>query len=131
VQKPISCSAKNLADFTALERAALRSIFMETPLFADGLEAQYTGASVVKRENSGGGFFTTISVGAGISRVSSPRILGQKTSADIEGLQYGMGFVLFMKDGYLNLLEGYAIAGNTTALDLTSVKFTLIHSADG
>lgn len=42
-----------------------------------------------------------------------------------------MGFVLFMKDGYLNLLEGYAIAGNTTALDLTSVKFTLIHSADG
>lgn len=37
-----------------------------------------------------------------------------------------MGFILFMEDGYINLLEGYAFgAENTALLNLASVNFTI------
>lgn len=120
-----------MSDFTRLELAVLRSIFVETPQYADGLAAQLAGASVAERENTGGGFFTTISVATAIPRVSSPRMLGHEIYASVEGLADGMGFVLFMEDGYLNLLEGYAFGyENTALLDLTSVKFTITHSSN-
>ena len=115
-----------MSNFTKLELAALRSIFTETPQLADGLAAQLAAASVAGRENTGGGFFTTISVAAGVPRISSPRALGHDTSASIEGLVHGMGFILFMEDGYINLLEGYAFgAENTALLNLASVNFTI------
>tara|TARA_R110001606_G_scaffold94125_2_gene208831 strand:- start:11347 stop:11718 length:372 start_codon:yes stop_codon:yes gene_type:complete len=115
-----------MPDFTKLELAALHSIFIETPEYEEGLVAQLAGASVAERENTGGGFFTKISVATASQPLSCPRTFGPAIYADVEGLAYGVGFVLFMKDGYLDLLEGYAVGHETTAwLDLSAVKFTI------
>ncbi|MEH6661566.1 MAG: hypothetical protein V7679_07965 [Parasphingorhabdus sp.] len=115
-----------MSDFTKLELAALHSIFIETPQYEDGLVAQLAGASVTERENTGGGFFTKISVATGAPPVTSPRTLSREIHADVKGLAHGLGFVLFMKDGYLDLLEGYAVGYETTALlDLSAVEFTI------
>jgi hypothetical protein len=110
--------------FTDLELAALKSIFSETPELASELERQLTAATVVERENNGGGFFTTISVAPDAPKASSPKVLGYETQARVAGLEYGLGFVLFMEDGRLHLLEGYAWGPESTAgFDLTDLKF--------
>ncbi len=112
-----------MTTFTELELAALQSIFSEKPELASGLERQLAVATVTERENSGGGFFTTISVADEAPNVSSPKVLGHETHARVAGLEHGLGFVLFMEDGRLHLLEGFAWGESTAALDLTSLKF--------
>lgn len=112
--------------FTELELAALHSIFSETPDLTAGLERQLAAACVNERENSGGGFFTTIAVTEDVPEVCSPKVLGYETHATVSGLEYGFGFVLFMKNGRLHLLEGYANGPeNTAPLNLESLKFEI------
>jgi hypothetical protein len=115
--------------FTQLEVAALCSIFSETPELAAGLQCQLAAATVTERENSGAGFFTTIRVPEDPPRVNSPKVLGHETHAHIRGMEYGLGFVLFMRDGALDMLEGYALAGSTSALDLTDLQFEVFRVA--
>ena len=113
-----------MTTFTALEFAALQSIFAETPGLTAGLERQLDCAIVTERENSGWGFFTTISVQGDVPPVDSPRMLGLETLARIHGLEHGFGFVLYMEGGCLSLLEGYAQGGESTAaFDLTNLHF--------
>jgi hypothetical protein len=115
-----------MAAFTELELAALHSIFSETPDLTDGLERQLASAHVTERENSGGGFFTTVSVADDVPPVNSSKVLGYETHAQVEGLEYGFGFVLFMDNGRLHLLEGYANGPeNTAPLDLETLKFEI------
>lgn len=112
--------------FTPLELAVLHSIFSETPEMAYALERQLAVATVKERENSGGGFFTTISVANDAPIASSPKVLGYETQARVAGLVNGLGFVLFMEDGRLHLLEGFAWGPESTAaLDLTAVEFNV------
>jgi len=110
--------------FTELELAALHSIFSETPDLASELERQLAVATVSERENSGGGFFTTIAVPVDAARVSGPGVLGCETQARVAGLEHGLGFVLFLRDGRLDLLDGHCWGPETTAtLDLTALTF--------
>lgn len=104
--------------FTPLELAVLNSIFEETPELAPFLKSQLAGATVTKRINSGAGFFTTISLAPDALPVNSPAVLGKETSARVSGLEHGLGFVLFMTDGRLGELEGYAYGENTSWLAL-------------
>ena len=86
-----------MPSFTKLEKAALDGIFAETPELAPILEQQFDKAAVTNRENTGGGFFTTIEVREDAPRVNGPRVLGCETHARVEGLTHGLGFVLFMR----------------------------------
>jgi hypothetical protein len=110
--------------FTDLELAALHSIFSETPELQAQLERQLAAAAVTNRENSGAGFFTTIAVADDAPQVSSPRVLGYETQARAAGLEHGLGFILFMENGRLHLLEGFAWGPESTAsLDLAALTF--------
>ena len=113
--------------FTELEIAALRSIFSETPELTPALERQLAVATVTERENTGGGFFTTIAVDQNAPSVSVSGVLGYETQARVEGLEHGLGFVLFLKEGrLLGTLEGFTWGPESTAsLDLASLKFEI------
>jgi len=114
--------------FTEMETAALRAIFAETPAIALALESQLGRAVVTERENSGGGFFTDIDVPDNVSSVDCPKTLGNATHARIEGLEHGLGFVLFMREGKLDMLEGFAWGvENTAPLDLSNLSFEIYH----
>ena len=118
--------------FTDLELAALHSIFSETPELAADLERQMERATIVKRENTGGGFFTTIMVSTDALQVNAPRVLGYETHARIHGLKHGLGFVLFMEEGRMHLLEGYAWGSESTALlDLFDLTFEIFNQRIG
>ena len=109
--------------FTQLEETVLASIFSETPNLASALKRQMAAATVTKRENSGAGFFTTIAVPITVVKVSSS-VLGRETNARVQGLEHGMGFVLFLRDGRLATLEGYTHEStDTRLLDLEKLDF--------
>jgi hypothetical protein len=118
-----------MTGFTALEHAVLRSIFSETPELAATLDQQLEQAKVTERQNSGAGFFTTIAVCENAPRLESTRYLGRQTHASVDGLEHGLGFVLFLEDGRLHLLEGYSYEPeSTTSLDLASVAFRVFRA---
>ena len=120
-----------MTGFTDLEAAALRAIFLETPELAPALKRQLEASEVTERENSGGGFFTTIAVADDAPAVKSPSVLGYATHARVGGLEHGFGFVLFIKGGRLHLLEGFALAPESTHdLDLAALQFEIYNQPE-
>ena len=112
--------------FSDLERAALHAIFDESPDITSLLRCQLEAASVIARENTGGGFITTIEVPDGVEEISSRTVLGYETEASIDGLAYGLAFALFMQEGKLHVLDGHSQGGeNTTGLDFERVGFSI------
>lgn len=113
--------------FTQLELAALQSIFSETPELAPQLERQLSVASVTERENTGVGFFTTISVPPTTVAIDWSEPLSGETHARVPSLEHGLGFVLFFDDGRIETLEGFTYGSESTAsLDLTSLTFEIV-----
>jgi hypothetical protein len=63
---------------------------------------------VTQREFSGAGFFTYLEVPKEAPRIQmTGRIYFGDVHAQLPNLNNGAGFVLFIKDGKLELLEGY------------------------
>lgn len=106
------------SDFTLLEQAVLSAICEENPNDRAAMEAQLATATLKTRENTGVGFFTYFDVQKiGITPIGRRR-LRDGPNAKIKGLQRGMGFILWFK-------EGYAYADSTTEVDWQSVSFEL------
>jgi hypothetical protein len=116
-----------MATFTELELAALQSIFAETPQLAPDFERQLSVATVTERENTGVGFFTTISVPPTAVAIDVSEPLCGETHARIPGVEHGLGFVLFFRDGRMETLEGFTYGSESTAsLDLTNLTFEIV-----
>jgi hypothetical protein len=89
------------------------------------LEEQLSTATLISRENTGAGFYTRFAV----ERASSAALTGERTRAGpetkIDGLGHGMGFILWLKEGYADCLEGYSYAESTTSIVLEAVGFEI------
>jgi hypothetical protein len=113
------------SDFTPVEQAVLSAICQEHPNDRAAMEAQLATATLKTRENTGAGFFTYFDV----QRVGTSPIGGlplrDGPNAKIKGLQHGMGFILWFKEGYAHCLEGYAHADSTMNVDWHLVSFEL------
>ncbi|WP_420143726.1 hypothetical protein [Sphingobium sp.] len=115
-----------MTQLTELERAAIEAILAEKPEHFGPLSEQLQSVTVEKRENTGGGFFTTISVSslAQAATVSSP--LGLNVYANIDGMEHGLGMLLFFERGRMSLLEGHSVGGeNTSAIEFGTVAFAI------
>src|SRR4029077_21270566 len=90
------------------------------------LEAQLSTAIVLSRENTGAGFYTPFSV----ERSSVAPIEGERLrrgpSARIDGLEHGMGFILWLKEGYADCLEGYSHEESTIGIALDRAGFEIL-----
>jgi len=119
------------SELTLLERAVLNEICRQYPKDQALLEAQVASARVTSRENTGAGFFSDLSV----ARDPAHKVTaGERTRgwvhARIDGLQYEMGFILFLEDGFLSCLEGYLNGDETTTgLDLVNAAFEITNLA--
>ena len=72
------------------------------------LREQVAAASATARELTGVGFFATLAIPPGSPRLA-PAIGGSLSDvgATLIGVEHGVGFVLFLKDGALDVLEGF------------------------
>jgi len=64
--------------------------------------------SGIERELTGAGFYVHFTVDPKCPRVSAKQFRIGDVTADIAGLKYGAGFVLFVDDGKVMQLEGYS-----------------------
>ncbi|MDQ3365661.1 MAG: hypothetical protein M3680_09560 [Myxococcota bacterium] len=76
------------------------------------LRAQYEVSHIVDLEFSGLGFFANFEVAAGAPRCTPPDYVGGDAVIELEGVEHGAGCILFVRDGALCFLEGYAYDGD-------------------
>ena len=95
---------------TPLEAAVLRKVLAgDHPVLA-ALRQQLSGLTASTRKLTGVGFFTELTV----ADTCSPAAIAVgippfgAVAATIDGLAHGAGFVLFVKDGLIAMLEGYS-----------------------
>lgn len=73
------------------------------------LRAQAARGQLVSREHSGVGFFCEFAVPADAPKLVAPgRFTIDDVTAEISGLAHGAGFVLFVREGILEMLEGFS-----------------------
>ncbi len=107
---------------SSLEQAVLEAIALQVPEVADALAGHQEKVRVTARENTGAGFYTSLDVPhrSPIKGIASP--LGD-VGAAVVGLQHGMGFLLWLRDGHIHQLEGYSFEESTSGIDFERVAF--------
>jgi len=98
-------------EFTKLERAVIQQIIASPIEGVDGLRRQFAASWVVKREYTGVGFYTTISVPESVPPVQESVDLREQLMGGASGLvtsdtDVSISFHLWMRKGYLACLEG-------------------------
>lgn len=92
----------------------------------EALEAQLSTATLLGRENTGAGFYTRFAV----EKKSIAAVTGERSragpEASIDGLRHGMGFILWLKEGYADCLEGYSYNESTAAIQLETASFEIL-----
>jgi len=115
------------SNFTPLEKAVFVAICEMHLADRVALDMQLASAAVTRRENTGAGFYTDFEV----ERTSPPTIehgpLGGP-EAKIDGLEHGMGFLLWLANGYAKCLEGYCYDESTVGIDFEQVGFKITES---
>src|SRR5579871_5101850 len=91
---------------TDIETQALTYLLQgEHPVLAV-LRDQLRALSVADREFTGVGFFTNFTVPESAVRLSPPgRMVIGDVHAEIDGLEHGAGFILFIENGAIKTLE--------------------------
>jgi hypothetical protein len=108
-----------------IERAVFGAAALDYPALAEALQWQAKSAKVTEFKNTGAGFFSHLTI------EGDPPGLGEKSPLDVgiasvEGIEHGMGFLLFLKEGRASLLEGYVFGnGPTTDMDFGRLTFDL------
>jgi hypothetical protein len=94
-------------ELNALERMTMELLLAGDDPTLNVLREQYRVANVIKRELTGTGFHLAFLVPLAAPRLDAPRSVHfGDVKAEIEQLQYGAGFVLHVRDGAIDSLEG-------------------------
>jgi hypothetical protein len=85
--------------FTPLEEAVLAAVCRAYPADRTAIEAQLSTATFRSRENTGCGFFTHFAIDHNSSAPIGGERLRNGPTAKINGMKYGMGFILWLEQG--------------------------------
>ncbi len=99
-------------ELSPLERDVIAMILSPDHPVLSALRRQFERCHVASRQITGVGFFTNLDVETDASPApvmpGSTRLCLGDVTATIEGLEHGAGFVLFVQDGVLDVLEGFS-----------------------
>lgn len=96
---------------TPLERDVIATILRPVDPVMDALRAQLAVCRTKSREFTGVGFYTQIVVPHALAVVSIDRLTLGDVHAEIDGVEHGAGFVLWIDSGMLDTLEGFTYDG--------------------
>lgn len=111
-----------MQSLSELESAVLEAIATQVSRHARQLREQLAVASVIGREDTGVGFRTRLTVAR-----TAPKMVGAASplgdiGAELAGVQHGMGFLLWLRDGFADTLEAYTHYDSTEGLDLAALR---------
>lgn len=113
---------------SGLETELLKAICQRAPAAdATALEEQLKHVTVRRRDNTGVGFYTQLHVDH-VTAKAKDQVLGN-VFAKVAGLQNPITFLLFIKNGVVDLLEGAATDESTVNIDFSKVTFEFLWSA--
>ncbi|MGB6374921.1 MAG: hypothetical protein WBF22_16515 [Methylocella sp.] len=93
---------------TPLEQAVLEKLLSGESERYQILRKQYDALRVSERKMTGVGFFTRFSIPDEVPKLPDEASLHiSDVAADLTDLEHGAGFVLFIKKGGINMLEGF------------------------
>jgi hypothetical protein len=113
----LTISDKSAIRLHPLERQVLEKLFTQTDTGLsvqdlNSLKFQFRAAIILNRKMTGHGFYTEF-----LCAKNVPRLIGKQSlwlggiSADIPEMSMGAGFQLYIKEGAVNLLEGFSYDG--------------------
>ena len=112
---------------TQLEQAVLDTLLEGGHPALDPLRAQAAGSSVRHREYTGVGFWTNFAVAEDTPAAVPRDVHLSGVGARIAGLEHGAGFLLHVRNGYLDQLEGFTYdepwPADVTAFELIDTRF--------
>jgi hypothetical protein len=88
------------------------------------LVAQLRSAHVTLREFTGFGFFTEFEVDKSLSKTEAHQSPFGRLHAEVGPDGYLMGFMVYLKDGFAEMIEGYSYGDGYGDLDLLTADFT-------
>jgi hypothetical protein len=96
------------AGLTALEAAVVQKLLAGDHPFLIALRTQAASAEVRDREMTGVGFYTALRVQPVPVIAGSGEYELEDVLAELEGLDHGAGFILYVRNGVMDLLEGFS-----------------------
>src|SRR5260221_5640419 len=88
-----------------IERELLEAILSTTHM-RSALRSQIDTVTVVSRRYTGVGFYSELAVAPDSEAIDPPNLeLGRELYVDIENVPQGAGAVLFVRNGFLSMLE--------------------------
>ena len=97
-----------MSDLTCFEQAVMKKLLRGEDEVLSILREQLNVVEVSNRELTGAGFYTTLSVlPEAQSILGNPSFKLGDVIARIQGLKLGAGFLLYVQEGVLHMLEGY------------------------
>lgn len=104
----IDQSQDSSAKFTPLEISTMEKLLIGDDDVLKTLASQWNSATLRTRELTGVGFYTHFELPPSANPIRGmPTFCFGDVVAEIEGLKYGAGFLLWVKDGLLDFLEAY------------------------
>jgi hypothetical protein len=110
-------------NFESFENDVMRTILENKFEEIDILKEQYRNSQVLKREFTGCGFFSNFIVND-IEKKLRFENYNMKLSClgELEGVKDGVGFILFIKDGFIDFLEGYTYGNEAWPEEIRKYK---------
>lgn len=97
-----------MEDLNEFEQAVLEKLLEgDHPVLAV-LRAQARAARLASREYTGAGFYLSFDVPPEAPALPKQNFHFGDVNATVDGLQHGAGFVVFVRGGRLDMLEGYS-----------------------
>lgn len=114
----------SMMHLSKLEESVLETMSLQAGNDRGALHAQIATATVQSPDNTGVGFYTKLKPDPSAQPIHA-RTIGN-VFANIDSLKNPMTFVLFIKDGLVDLLEGATTEEITGDIDFANVKFHLL-----
>lgn len=98
-----------MSDLTKLEKEIMNMLLDGDDEVLKSLRRQFLNCKVTKREMTGVGFFLDFEINSDIDELLNGKSfeLGD-VGAEIPGLNYGAGFLLFIRGGRISMFEGFS-----------------------
>lgn len=97
-----------MTELNPLERAVLTKLLAGDAPALIALRRQLDIATVASRQLTGAGFYTTFELPHDVPLAPIRRARFGDVEAEIAGLKHGAGFLVYVDDGKLDMLEGYS-----------------------
>ena len=93
---------------TRFEEQILDALLRPSIDVADKIRQQLAQARVMERKITDSGFHTHFVVAQGAARLKPDNFQYGNLHARLQGLEFGAGFLLFIRSGFVSSLEGYS-----------------------